>query len=217
MAGASAEMVQAAITARIDSAGPPSWVTPDRWKKAGALRALLERSALDPVGGQGTRDRAACRARLGLDARAQDRSLPDRLDPQSRRCAEDRQRRHGARPRQRRRPAHRGVRGIRVRHAGGSGRSAHGLAVVVHPCATRRSGLGARPHARGFVDEPGARADGAPGLEYAVLRRDYTRYRGLRGAGRLAADLHRRSMTEPQSRLEAEGYVVNGDSVVAAL
>jgi hypothetical protein len=24
-------------------------------------------------------------------------------------------------------------------------------------------------------------------------------------------------MTEPQSRLEAEGYVVNGDSVVAAL
>ena len=129
---------------------------------AGALRALLERAALDPVGRhQGTRDRAARRARLGLDARAQDRSLSDRLDPQGRRRAEDRQRRDGARPRQRRRPAHGGVRRIRVGHARGSGGSAHRLAVVVHPRATRRRGLGARPHARGFVDEPGARADGA--------------------------------------------------------
>jgi len=46
VAGVSAEMVQAAITTRIDSAGPPSWVTPERWKKVQALYAHYSNAPL---------------------------------------------------------------------------------------------------------------------------------------------------------------------------
>ena len=53
--------------------------------------------------------------------------------------------------------------------------------------------------------------------EYAVLRRDYTRYRGYAAQGGWPQIYTGVSMAELQSRLEAEGYVVNGDSVVAAL
>ena len=53
--------------------------------------------------------------------------------------------------------------------------------------------------------------------EYAVLRRDYTRYRGYAAQGGWSQIYTGVSITELQSRLEAEGYVVNGDSAVAAL
>src|SRR6476620_7838501 len=46
VAGVSAEMVQAAIIARIDSTGPPSWVTADRWKKVQALYAHYSNAPL---------------------------------------------------------------------------------------------------------------------------------------------------------------------------
>ncbi len=219
VAGVSAEMVQAAITARIDSTGPPSWVTADRWKKVQALYAHYSNAPLWIQSG-GIKERATALL-AALDSASTHALKTDRYPIDSIHRVVDAQKiDSGATARD---LANADV----LLTAAYVGYASDMLVGQVDPRTVSQSWyIPARPAA---VDSAlvhtledssmslGLEQMAPQDSEYAVLRRDYTRYRGYAAQGGWPQIYTGVSMTELQSRLEAEGYVVNGDSVVAAL
>jgi murein L,D-transpeptidase YcbB/YkuD len=217
VAGVSAEMVQAAITARIDSAGPPSWVTPDRWKKVQALYAHYSNAPLWIQSG-GIKERATALL-AALDSASTHALKTDRYPIDSIHRVVDVQKiDSGATARD---LANADV----LLTAAYVGYASDMLVGQVDPRTVSQSWyIPATPMDSALVH---TLEDSSMGLgleqmapqdsEYAVLRRDYTRYRGYAAQGGWPQIYTGVSMAELQSRLETEGYVVNGDSVVAGL
>jgi len=219
VAGVSAEMVQAAIIARIDSADPPSWVTAERWNKVQALYAHYSNAPLWIQSG-GVKDRATALLAV-LDSAPTHALKTDRYPIDSIHRVVDMQKiDNGATARD--------IADADVAlTAAYVGYATDMLVGQVDPRTVSQSWyIPPRPAA---VDSAlvhtledssmslGLEQMAPQDSEYAVLRRDYTRYRGYAAQGgwpQIAAGV---SKEELRSRLEAEGYTVPADSVVAAL
>jgi len=219
IAGVSAEMVQAAIEARVDSAKPPSWVTPDRWRKVQALYAHYSNAPLWIQSG-GIKERATALL-AALDSAPSHALKTDRYPIDSIHKVVDAQKIDS------------GATAADIANAdvlltaAYVGYASDMLVGQVDPRTVSQSWyIPARPAA---VDSAlvNALEDSSMSLgleqmapqdsEYAVLRRDYTRYRGFAAQGGWAEVPTAVSKEALRSRLEAEGYTIAADSVVSAL
>jgi murein L,D-transpeptidase YcbB/YkuD len=219
IAGVSAEMVQAAIIARIDSANPPSWVTPERWKKVRALYAHYSDAPLWIQSG-GVKDRATALL-AALDSAPTHALKTDRYPLDSIHRVVDAQKIDS------------GAKAADIANADVAltaayvGYASDMLVGQVDPRTVSQSWyIPARPAA---VDSAlvhtledssmslGLEAMAPQDSEYAVLRKDYVLYRGFAAQGGWPETYQGVSKAELRSRLEAEGYVISGDSVVSAL
>ena len=219
IAGVSAEMVQEAIVARIDSAAPPSWVTPDRWKKVQLLYAHYSDAPLWIQSG-GVKERATALL-AALDSAPSHALRTDRYPLDSIHRVVDAQKiDSGATARD---IANADV----LLSAAYVGYASDMLVGQVDPRTVSQSWyIPARPAA---VDSAlvhtledssmslGLEQMAPQDSEYAVLRRDYVRYVGFAAQGgwpEVGAGISKEAL---RSRLEAEGYTVPADSVVQAL
>jgi L,D-transpeptidase YcbB len=219
IAGVSAEMVQEAITARIDSAAAPSWVTADRWKK---VRALYAHYSYAPVWLEvgGVKDRATALL-AALDSAPTHALKTDRYPIDSiHKVVDAKKIDSGATARD---IANADV----LLTAAYVGYASDMLVGQVDPRTVSQSWyIAARPAA---VDsalvhtlEDSSMSVGLEQMapqdsEYAVLRRDYARYQDFAARGGWPEIFAGVSTGELRARLEAEGYAINGDSVAYAL
>ena len=219
VAGVPAEMVQAAIIARIDSAHPPSWVTPDRWKKVQALYAHYSNAPLWIQSG-GVKERATALL-AALDSAPTHALKTDRYPLDSiHKVVDTRKIDSGA-------TANDIANADVALTAAYIGYASDMLVGQVDPRTVSQSWyIPPRPAA---VDSAlvhtledssmtlGLEAMAPQDSEYAVLRADYVLYRGFAAQGGWPEVRQGVSKEELRTRLEAEGYAVSGDSVVSAL
>lgn len=219
VAGVSAEMVQSAITARIDSESPPSWVTPDRWKKVRALYAHYQNAPLWIESG-GVKDRASALL-AALDSAPSHALRTDRYPLDSIRHVVDAKKiDSGATARD---IANADV----LLTAAYVGYASDMLVGQIDPRTVSQSWyIPPRPAA---VDsalvhtlEDSSMSAGLEQMapqdsEYAVLRRDYARYRDIAAQGGWPEIYAGVSKEELRTRLESEGYAVSDDSIMYAL
>jgi murein L,D-transpeptidase YcbB/YkuD len=219
VAGVSVAMVQAAISARLDSSGPPSWVTRDRWKKVRTLYSHYSNAPLWIEAG-GVKDRATALL-AALDSAPTHALKTDRYPIDSIHHFVDAKKiDSGATARD---IANADV----LLTAAYVGYASDMLVGQVDPRSVSQSWyIPARPAAvdSALVHTLEDSSMGA-GLEqmapqdtdYAVLRRDYARYREFAANGGWPEVFPGMSRTELRARLEAEGFTVPDDSVVHVL
>ncbi len=219
VAGVSAEMVQAAITARVDSEPAPSWVTPDRWQKVQALYAHYSDAPVWIQSG-GVKERATALL-AALDSAASHALKTDRYPIDSiHRVVDAKKIDSGATARD---IANADV----LLTAAYVGYASDMLVGQVDPRTVSQSWyIPARPAA---VDSAlvntledssisvGLEQMAPQDSEYAVLRRDYAKYRDFAAQGGWEEIVAGASRDALRARLEAEGFAVHGDSVVSAL
>ena len=219
VAGVSAEQVQSAITTRIDSGAPPSWVTPDRWKKVRALYAHYSNAPLWIESG-GVKERASALV-AALDSAPSHALRTDRYPLDSiRHVVDARKIDSGATARD---IANADV----LLTAAYVGYASDMLVGQVDPRTISQSWY--IPPRTAAVDSAlvhtledtsmslGLEEMAPQDSEYAVLRRDYARYRDIAAQGGWEPIETGVSREELRTRLEAEGYTVPADSVVFVL
>ncbi len=219
VAGVSAEMVQTAIAARVDSEPAPSWVTPDRWKKVQALYAHYSDAPVWIESG-GLKDRATALL-AALDSAPSHALKTDRYPIDSiHKVVDAKKIDSGATARD---IANADV----LLTAAYVGYASDMLVGQVDPRTVSQSWyIPARPAAvdSALVNtlEDSSMSVGLEQMapqdsEYAVLRRDYARYQEIAARGgwpEVPAGVRTKDL---RARLEAEGYAINGDSVLQAL
>jgi len=219
VAGVSAEQVQSAISARIDSGAPPSWVTPDRWKKVRSLYAHYSNAPLWIESG-GVKERATALL-AALDSAPSHALHTDRYPLDSIRHVVDAQKiDSGATARD---IANADV----LLTAAYVGYAADMLIGQVDPRTVSQSWY--IPPRTAAVDSAvvhtledtsmslGLEQMAPRDSEYAVLRRDYARYREIASRGGWPEVKTGVTREELRTRLAAEGDTIPADSVVTAL